>query len=214
MKKIFVYCAGGMGREMADLAEEIYGTKELFFVDDFAEKNEIDGVPVIKSSDLYRKITQGDEVIIANGEPLYRKNLLSQLKELGYEKLGTIIANSSEVSKGAKIEDATIIHRKSIISTGSYIKKGSYINKGVIIGHDVSIGECSVIGPGVIIGGYSQIGNGVYIGSGAVIRDRISIGDNCIIGMGSNVVSDVESNKVVVGNPAKVIRDNITGLVF
>jgi acetyltransferase-like isoleucine patch superfamily enzyme len=48
----------------------------------------------------------------------------------------------------------------------------------------------------------------VYIGSGAVLKQGIRIGSNATIGMGAIVISDVEANTVVAGNPARIIRKN------
>ncbi len=52
-----------------------------------------------------------------------------------------------------------------------------------------------------------RIGNNVLIGANSVILEGVQIGDNAIIGAGSVVTKDVLPNTVVVGNPAKYIRD-------
>ena len=90
----------------------------------------------------------------------------------------------------------------------------SQINKHAVIGHDVTVGDYSVISPNVTIGGNVNIGLGCYIGSGAIIRNGINIGDNSIIGMGAVVLKDVETNSVMVGNPARFIRENTDKKVF
>jgi acetyltransferase-like isoleucine patch superfamily enzyme len=59
-----------------------------------------------------------------------------------------------------------------------------------------------------------NIGSYTYIGSGALIREGVTIGDNVIIGMGSVVLKDVPDKSVMVGNPAKKLRENISGKVF
>lgn len=53
------------------------------------------------------------------------------------------------------------------------------------------------------------IGNDVWIGGGAIIMPGITIGDNVVIGAGSVVTRDIPSDKIVYGNPCRVIRDNI-----
>lgn len=51
------------------------------------------------------------------------------------------------------------------------------------------------------------VGNNVQIGAGAIVLPGISIGNNVIVGAGSVVTKNINSNCVVVGNPAIKIRD-------
>ncbi len=46
----------------------------------------------------------------------------------------------------------------------------------------------------------------VWIGAGATILPGVTIGENAVVGAGSVVTHDVESNTIVAGNPAKLIR--------
>ena len=50
------------------------------------------------------------------------------------------------------------------------------------------------------------IGNNCYIATGAKILGDIKIGDNCQIGAGAVVLKDAPANSVLVGMPAKVIK--------
>lgn len=50
-----------------------------------------------------------------------------------------------------------------------------------------------------------EIGDNVFIGSNTIILPGIKVGNNVLIGSGSVVTKDIESNSVVVGNPAKKI---------
>jgi serine O-acetyltransferase len=54
--------------------------------------------------------------------------------------------------------------------------------------------------------GIPKIGNNVFIGTGSVILGKITIGDNVVIGANSFVNSDIPANSLVVGNPAKIIK--------
>ncbi len=86
---------------------------------------------------------------------------------------------------------------------------------GVVIHQDAVIGEDCVIGQGITIGGRSKnpvvptIGNKVYIAAGARVLGAIEIGDNVIIAPNAVVIKDVESNCIVGGVPANVLKQGI-----
>ena len=51
------------------------------------------------------------------------------------------------------------------------------------------------------------IADGVWIGGGALILPGVSVGENAVVGAGAVVTRDVAANTVVVGNPARVVRE-------
>jgi len=51
-----------------------------------------------------------------------------------------------------------------------------------------------------------RIGNDVWIGHGATILSGVTIGDGAVIGTGSVVTSDVPPYTIVVGAPARAVR--------
>jgi len=50
------------------------------------------------------------------------------------------------------------------------------------------------------------IGSDVWVGGGAIICPGVTIGDRSVIGAGSVVTSDIPSDVIAAGNPARVIR--------
>lgn len=104
------------------------------------------------------------------------------------------------------------------------IGKGTYINGGRLICGEsgkIIIGENCCVGYNLFISTIThssrdifqceeadvKIGNRVWIGNNVVIREGVVIGDDAIIGANSVVANDVESNQIVGGVPAKLIRN-------
>ena len=52
-----------------------------------------------------------------------------------------------------------------------------------------------------------SIGDDCWIGHGSIIFNGVSIGNRSIVGAGSVVTKDVPEEKIVAGNPAKIIKD-------
>ncbi|BDZ42126.1 maltose O-acetyltransferase [Paraoerskovia sediminicola] len=53
------------------------------------------------------------------------------------------------------------------------------------------------------------IGDNVWLGGGVIVCPGVTIGENSVIGAGAVVTKDIPANVVAVGNPARVIRENI-----
>lgn len=92
------------------------------------------------------------------------------------------------------------------------IKDGGNIQENCIIhmfpGITVTLHENAHIGHGAIIHG-ATIGKNVLVGMNAVVMDNVIIGDNCIIGALCFIPAEmiIPERKVVVGNPAKIVKD-------
>ena len=52
-----------------------------------------------------------------------------------------------------------------------------------------------------------KIGSNVFIGCNCIILKGSIIGDNCVVGAGSVVCGHFESNTIIAGNPARVIKE-------
>lgn len=214
MVKLCIYGCGGMGREIADLAYRTGSWSDILFVDDNIKDRIIDDVNVYTLAEVIEKFGNDDlEFVIAAGEPTSRENIFIKLKSKNL-KVIKYINNETVLSRLSSVDEGTFIHVGTDLTVNVHVGKGCLINKHVIIGHDVNVGSFSVLSPNVTVGGDVNIGEGCYVGSGAIIRNGISIGSNAIVGMGAVVTKSVEANAVVVGNPAKFVRNNNERKVF
>ena len=83
---------------------------------------------------------------------------------------------------------------------------------GIIISGDAVFGDDCILRNGVTVGlrstgerGSPVIGNRVDIGAGAKVLGPIRIGDDVAIGANAVVITDVPSNSIAVGIPARIL---------
>ncbi len=95
---------------------------------------------------------------------------------------------------------------KIVIQDGCNVQENCTIHMfpGVI----VTLKKSAHIGHGAIIHG-ATIGENSLVGMNAVVMDNVNIGKECIVGALSFVKEgmDIPDRKVVVGNPAKIVKD-------
>lgn len=117
-----------------------------------------------------------------------------------FPHIGSIeIGNNVWVGAGSTIERAHI--HKTII------KNNVKIDDLVQVGHNCVIGENSLITSGTVLCGAAVVGKNCWIAPNSSIKERVKIGDNVLVGLGAVVIKDVPAKTVVVGNPAKKLRD-------
>lgn len=95
---------------------------------------------------------------------------------------------------------------KVIIEDGCNVQESCTIH--MFPGTTTTLKQNAHIGHGAIVHG-GTIGKNCLIGMNAVIMDDVEIGDECIVGALCFVPAKtiISSRKIVVGNPAKVVKD-------
>lgn len=213
-----VYCAGGLGKEVVDLAEDINSKmnywKDILFVDDIFEQDEFYGYSVFSFEKLLKYSTeQPIEIIIANGEPEVRRKLFEKCKESKLS-IATLIHPDAFISKSATIGEGAIIRKYVSISSDVIIGENVYLQSYVGIGHDAVVGANSVLSSFIALPGYCVLDECVYIAPSVAVNNGVHIGAYAIIGIGSVVYRNIKEGKIVMGNPGKVIGDNTERTVF
>lgn len=107
------------------------------------------------------------------------------------------IVYSIDIDWRAKIEGGVVI----VHGVGLVIGQGASIGAGTKLYHGVTLGISHSVEDG-----FPKVGRNVLIGAGAKILGKVHVGDNAKIGANAVVVSDVPSNAVAVGIPAKIKR--------
>jgi sugar O-acyltransferase (sialic acid O-acetyltransferase NeuD family) len=112
------------------------------------------------------------------------------------------------VARSVQIGEGSQVLAKAAVCADVVVGRASIINTASGIDHECRLGDGVHIGPGATLSGCVNVGQNSFIGAGAVILPRVTIGANSVIGAGAVVTKDVADNKIVAGNPARVLRDN------
>jgi UDP-3-O-[3-hydroxymyristoyl] glucosamine N-acyltransferase len=109
------------------------------------------------------------------------------------------------------IEDDVEVGANTTIDRGALgdtvIGAGTRLDNQVQIAHGVRIGRYCAIAALVGISGSAEIGDGVVAGGQAGFAEHVRVGARSRIGAQSGVMSDLESDSVVVGSPARPARE-------
>jgi len=213
-----IYGAGGLGREVYELANIINDQDkrwdEFVFIDDADIDLSQLKIPVHKFEKVIEQYKTAEiEFCIAVGEPSIRKIIYDKIRQHGF-KVATLIYPGTVIADSTKIGDGVIICRYVSITCDISIGHNAYIQPFVCIGHDATIGENTVISSFVVVAGDCHIGSNSYIAISVSLRHVISIGDDTIVGMASVVNRNLPDNVIALGNPARPMKMNEEHRVF
>ena len=123
-----------------------------------------------------------------------------------YEGVGVRVTEGAKLSIG----DHTYINRSASIDCTQEITIGDYcaISDNVQI-LDSDFHPITYNGKTSMMSKPVHIGNHVWIGRSAIILKGVTIGDGAIIGAGSIVTKSIPPRCLAVGNPARVIKENV-----
>lgn len=203
--------AGGFGREVAWLADEINQETPTYdfvgFIDDGASSTP-EGYPVLGSTDRWVSDGRTDvQLVLALGDPVTRWKVATRLAQGGFS-FATLIHPTVKRSRHVRIAPGGMICADNILTTNIDIGAHALLNLDCTVGHDSRLADYVSMMPGVHISGDVTTDIGAYFGTGAVAINGVRIGAWSVIGAGAVVSSDVPRGMIAVGVPAKPIKPN------
>lgn len=212
-----IFGAGGMGRDMLELAKQINKMKnrwkDYIFVNNGDESEPIDGVEVYSIEKATEKYGDELEAIVAVGEPGLRKKIYSDLLDKNI-KGANLIHPDVHIPSNASIGHGVAILSGAYIGNNSKIGNNICISTNAVVGHDTILEDGVIVSANTIVNGICIVGDYSYIGPGAVVKENVHIGNYAIVVMNSAVFKDVDNEVMVMGYPARIVRKNENHEVF
>ena len=209
MKKIILVGAGGAGRELAYSLVKNQEWEAIGYVDDTIPAGTmVNGLPVFGGIDWLQNY-QGNVAVCIVNNPHIKEKIIDRISNNIYISFPVIKHYDVSMSDTVTLCEGTIIaNLNTQITVNAYVARHVWINTRFDLGHDSYVGEFTTVFTNVTVGGNVRIGSHCVLGSGSIIKPGTTIGNNVYVGSGAVVVKDVPDNVVVVGNPAKYLRDN------
>ena len=187
--------------------------------------NKIDfmSLEVFKSNTLaiiFGEYADVKKLLVDNKKYIKRYNIECDRKNSAIPLLD-IKNTDARIEPGAVIRDGVTIGKGAVIMMGAIINIGAIIGEGTMVDMNAVVGARGIIGNNVHIGAGAVIAgileppskapviieDDVIIGANAVILEGVKVGKGSVVGALSGVTTDVEPNTVVVGSPAKKIKN-------
>lgn len=146
---------------------------------------------------------------IGSHSNFWKKSEIIAKTNIPSDRFETLIHPTASVSEMSALGFDTVILQNVTIASNVTIGNHVIILPNSIISHDSVIGDFTCITGGVCVSGETKIGQSCYLGTNSTIIGNISIGNQSLIGMGSVVLDHVPENSVMVGNPAKLLRNTV-----
>jgi acetyltransferase-like isoleucine patch superfamily enzyme len=154
-----------------------------------------DGASILAGAVVFAGTRLGDSVIVGD------QACIRERCELGEE---VVVGRGAFVENDVVIGPRTKIQASAYVTAYSVVEEDVFIAPGVITTNDNYMGRTekrNALRKG------ATIRRGARIGAGAVLLPGVEIGEEAFVGAGSVVLADVPAKAVVVGNPARQIRN-------
>ncbi len=213
VKDIYIIGVGGFAKEVCLLINNINHQKLTYKIKGFIDVN-----PAISDC-----IVEGEKYAVIQESEHLKNNLLSDecyaigignpkiLEQISKKFSGRVFPNlvHPNVVKGdsVKLGEGNIITAGCILTVDIKIGSFNILNLYTTIGHDTVIGNGNVLNPSVNVSGGCDIKNYNLLGTSATVLQYLNIGTGNIIGASALVTKTIESNGLIVGVPAKKIKD-------
>ena len=210
---LVVVGAGGFGREVIDVAEDINAASDhpMFDIEGVLDDRPNDlnlqrlaarEVKFLGAVDEYLASAAPANYVIGVGSPVVRRQLVEKFDSAGHAAV-TLIHPSVTMGALVEIGAGVVVCAGVRITTNISIGRHVHINLNATVGHDTVIEDFVSISPLASVSGDCTIEGGATIGVNGVILQGLRVGHDSVVGGSACVVKDVPPEVVVKGVPAR-----------
>jgi len=155
----------------------------------------------------------GDGVILGTAVVIYRGCTLNKsvmVADMASVRENAEIGELTIVGRGVTVENKVRVGKRCKLETEAYITALSEIEDGCFIAPEVTFTNDNFLGRTKDRFKYHKgvtMKRGARIGANVTVLPGITIHEDALVAAGSIVTKDVPAKKIVMGSPARVIRD-------
>src|SRR5262245_27673505 len=155
----------------------------------------------------------GDGTLISTGAIVFAGARLGDRVVVGDQ---SCVRERVTVGDDVVLGRGVLVENDTTIGAGSKVQAEAYITAYSTLEEDVFVAPCVVTTNDNFMGRTEKrhalrkgptIRRGARVGGGAILCPAVEIGEEAFVGAGAVVTKDVPPRVIVVGNPARVLRD-------
>jgi sugar O-acyltransferase (sialic acid O-acetyltransferase NeuD family) len=212
--EIAIYGAGGFGREVKWLSENIHDSLDesslVCFVDDnpAVQGTTVQGVPVYGLEEARQRYPAA-QMVVAVGYTRLRAQMVEKATAAGWA-FARLIHATVQFGENVQIGAGSIVTAGCILTTDIVIGQHVILNLDCTVGHDCVIGDFCTFAPGCHLAGGVHIERFCFFGQGAstmqgTIEEPLVVGENSTVGLNAIVPHSLPARSRVT-LPEMVIR--------
>jgi sugar O-acyltransferase (sialic acid O-acetyltransferase NeuD family) len=208
MAELIILGAGPHALEMAEMAQQLGGRWQVRGC--LVPETQLDsvglhlggGLPVL---DTYAGLGDYPDACFALeyncGAPEIGSALLPR------DRVVSLIAPGAFVSATAHLGAGCVLYPGCFVGHNARLGDRVFALAGTVINHDCVLEDDVTLCSHASLAGFVHIEADTYLGQACTVRQYLRIGKGSLIGMGAVVISNVPANSIVVGNPARKLRN-------
>ena len=215
MKRVFILGGSGVGMVASAIIDKDPDAEVAGFLNDVEPVGSYIGnfkkIPVVGTTDDVARLLEDKDTyfFIAYVGMLSEQKVYEKITALNIprDRFYTCIDDTAVFQKEyCSLGRGVLLAPLSQVGVDVTMEDNSMLFANAFVGHNSHLDRFAHVATNAVVGANVHVGKAVHVGSNATIKEKVTIGDFSLIGAGAVVLHDVPANSVVVGNPARVLR--------